>query len=180
MNILVIIPTLGYGGAERLLLTLLPKLKDKGMNIKVCTLSNPLDLALELEKVGISVVNLDLKHRWSVFEALIKLFREINKFKPNVIWGHLYFGILYSRFISIFFSQLKVVSVLHYNISTDQGLEYFVVHKDADVLHREQSEKLMLQLNEEEQVLAEEAALSTGHMLWNFLSGLCDKHDIKN
>ena len=78
-------------------------------------------------------------------------------------------------------AETKIKGLIdHYNISTDQGLEYFVVHKDADVLHREQSEKLMLQLNEEEQVLAEEAALSTGHMLWNFLSGLCDKHDIKN
>ena len=78
-------------------------------------------------------------------------------------------------------AETKIKGLIdHYNISTDQGLEYFVVHKDADVLHREQSEKLMLQLNEEEQVLAEEAALSTGHMLWSFLSGLCDKHDIKN
>jgi pyrroloquinoline-quinone synthase len=78
-------------------------------------------------------------------------------------------------------AETKIKGLIdHYNISTDQGLEYFVVHKDADVLHREQSEKLMLQLNKEEQVLAEEAALSTGHILWNFLSGLCDKHDIKN
>ena len=78
-------------------------------------------------------------------------------------------------------AEAKIKGLIdHYNISTDQGLEYFVVHKDADVLHREQSEKLMLQLNEEEQVLAEEAALSTGHMLWSFLSGLCDKHNIKN
>jgi pyrroloquinoline-quinone synthase len=78
-------------------------------------------------------------------------------------------------------AETKIKGLIdHYNISTDQGLEYFVVHKDADVLHREQSEKLMLQLNEEEQVLAEEAALSTGHMLWSFLSGLCDKHNIKN
>jgi pyrroloquinoline-quinone synthase len=78
-------------------------------------------------------------------------------------------------------AETKIKGLIdHYNISTDQGLEYFVVHKDADVLHREQSEKLMLQLNEEEQVLAEEAALSTVYMLWSFLSGLCDKHNIKN
>ena len=78
-------------------------------------------------------------------------------------------------------AETKIKGLIdHYNISTDQGLEYFVVHKDADVLHREQSERLMLQLNEEEQVLAKEAALSTVYMLWSFLSGLCDKHNIKN
>ncbi|SUZ78279.1 uncharacterized protein METZ01_LOCUS31133 [marine metagenome] len=78
-------------------------------------------------------------------------------------------------------AETKIKGLIdHYNISTNQGLEYFVVHKDADVLHREQSEQLMLQLNEEEQILAKEAALSTVHMLWSFLSGLCDKHNIKN
>ena len=78
-------------------------------------------------------------------------------------------------------AETKIKGLIdHYNISTNQGLEYFVVHKDADVLHREQSEQLMLQLNEEEQILANEAALSTVHMLWSFLSGRCDKHNIKN
>lgn len=127
MKILVLIPTLGYGGAERLLVTLLPKLKNRGIEIHVCTFSLPLDLAPELEKEGISVVNLKLKHRWSIFEALIKLYKEIKKFNPDIIWGHLYFGVLYSRLVSIFFSQLKVVSVLHYNISSDsikKGLWY--------------------------------------------------------
>ena len=33
---------------------------------------------------------------------------------------------------------------------------------------------------DEERILAEEAGMSTVKMLWAFLSGLCDKHDIKN
>lgn len=119
MKILILIPTLGYGGAERLLVTLLPKLKDKGIHMKVCTFSAPLDLAPELEKEGIQVINLELKHRWSIFEALIKLYKEIKQFNPDILWGHLYFGILYSRLVSIFFSQLTVVSVLHDSIIGD-------------------------------------------------------------
>ena len=67
----------------------------------------------------------------------------------------------------------------HYNVSSDVGLEYFVVHKDADVEHREQSAILMNQLSEEDRKLAEEAGMSTVKMLWGFLSGLCEKHDIK-
>ena len=127
MNILVIIPTLGYGGAERLIVTLLPKLMDRGSKIKVCTLNSPLNLASELEKEGISIVNLELKHRWSIVEALIKLYKEIKVFKPDIIWGHLYFGILYSRLVSIFFPNLKVISVLHDSIYGDyntSGLWY--------------------------------------------------------
>jgi len=67
----------------------------------------------------------------------------------------------------------------HYNVSSDAGLEYFVVHKDADVEHREQSAILMNQLSKEDRKLAEEAGMSTVKMLWGFLSGLCEKYDIK-
>ena len=67
----------------------------------------------------------------------------------------------------------------HYNVSSDKGLEYFVVHKDADVEHREQSAELMNKLSPEERKLAEEAGLSTVKMLWGFLSGLCEKHNIQ-
>ena len=67
----------------------------------------------------------------------------------------------------------------HYNVSTDAGLEYFVVHKDADIEHREQSAELMDKLSPEERKLAEEAGLSTVKMLWGFLSGLCEKHNIQ-
>ena len=68
----------------------------------------------------------------------------------------------------------------HYNVSSEKGLEYFVVHKDADVEHREQSAMLMNQLSDDDRKLAEEAGMSTAHMLWRFLSGLCEKYDIPN
>jgi len=67
----------------------------------------------------------------------------------------------------------------HYNVSTKEGLEYFVLHKDADVEHREQSAELMNKLSFEERKLAEEAGLSTVKVLWGFLSGLCEKHNIQ-
>ena len=67
----------------------------------------------------------------------------------------------------------------HYNVSSDEGLEYFVVHKDADVEHREQSAELMNKLSGEEKILAKEAGLSTVKVLWGFLSGLCEKHNIQ-
>ena len=67
----------------------------------------------------------------------------------------------------------------HYEVSSDEGLEYFVLHKDADVEHREQSAELMNKLSDEEKILAKEAGLSTVKVLWGFLSGLCEKHNIQ-
>ena len=66
----------------------------------------------------------------------------------------------------------------HYGVSSKEGLEFFEVHKAADVYHREACEKLLDDLSLEEQKKAEVSALSTAKYLWNFLSGIADKHNI--
>ena len=66
----------------------------------------------------------------------------------------------------------------HYGVSSKEGLEFFEVHKAADVYHREACEKLLDGLSEKEQMKAEKSALSTAKHLWNFLSGIAEKHNI--
>ena len=66
----------------------------------------------------------------------------------------------------------------HYGVSSKEGLEFFEVHKAADVHHREACEKLLDDLSPEEQKKAEASALSTAKYLWNFLSGIAEKHNI--
>ena len=65
-----------------------------------------------------------------------------------------------------------------YGVNSKEGLEFFEVHKKADVYHREECEKLLNGLSKEEQVAAEKAALSTAKYLWNFLSGIAIKHNL--
>ena len=67
----------------------------------------------------------------------------------------------------------------HYGVNSKEGLEFFEVHKAADVHHREACEKLLDSLTEEEQLKAEKAALSTAKYLWNFLSGMAVKHNLQ-
>ena len=67
----------------------------------------------------------------------------------------------------------------HYGVNSKVGLEFFEVHKAADVHHREACEKLLDSLTEEEQLKAEKAALSTAKYLWNFLSGMAVKHNLQ-
>tara|TARA_B100001029_G_C15018107_1_gene428726 strand:- start:226 stop:891 length:666 start_codon:yes stop_codon:yes gene_type:complete len=67
----------------------------------------------------------------------------------------------------------------HYGVNSKVGLEFFEVHKAADVHHREACEKLLDSLTEEEQLKAEKAALSTAKYLWNFLSGMAAKHNLQ-
>ena len=67
----------------------------------------------------------------------------------------------------------------HYGVSSKKGLEFFEVHKKADVYHREACEKLLDGLSKNEQEKAEKAALSTAKYLWNFLSGMAAKHNLQ-
>jgi len=67
----------------------------------------------------------------------------------------------------------------HYGVNSKEGLEFFEVHKKADVYHREECEKLLDALSKDEQGKAEKAALSTAKYLWNFLSGIAVKHNLQ-
>ena len=67
----------------------------------------------------------------------------------------------------------------YYGVSSKKGLEFFEAHKAADVLHRKACEKLLDGLSKKEQKKAEKAALSTAKFLWNFLSGMVDKHSLR-
>jgi len=66
----------------------------------------------------------------------------------------------------------------HYRVTSKEGLEFFEVHKAADVYHRQACEKLLDGLSKDEQEKAEKSALSTAKYLWNFLTGMAVKHNI--
>jgi pyrroloquinoline-quinone synthase len=66
-----------------------------------------------------------------------------------------------------------------YGVKSKEGLEFFEAHKSADVVHRAECEKLLDNLSEEEQIKAEEASILTARYLWNFLSGMISKHNLK-
>ena len=58
----------------------------------------------------------------------------------------------------------------HYGITDKKTLLFFLVHKSADVEHRQEIEKLLSRLPEEEQKPALKSAVDTAKSLWNFLT----------
>ena len=66
----------------------------------------------------------------------------------------------------------------YYGVNTKKGLEFFEVHKAADIHHRKECEKLLDSMSKSDQEKAEKAALSTAKYLWNFLTGMSDKHNL--
>jgi pyrroloquinoline-quinone synthase len=66
-----------------------------------------------------------------------------------------------------------------YGVKSQEGLEFFEAHKSADVVHRAECEKLLDSLSEEEKIKAEKASVLTARYLWNFLSGMSSKHNLR-
>lgn len=59
-----------------------------------------------------------------------------------------------------------------------QVLEFFQVHEKADIWHREQCQKLLNRMNKEDQAKAKYAAVEVAKALWNFLTGVAEKHGV--
>ena len=66
-----------------------------------------------------------------------------------------------------------------YGVNSKEGLEFFEAHKSADVVHRAECEKLLDSLSTKEQAKAEKASVLTARYLWNFLSGMTSKHNLR-
>lgn len=89
MKILHIIDTLGRGGAERLLVMVLPELARHGHNAAVAVRSAPYDLQPELEAAGLTVIRLPRRYKWNLFGTA----RDIANAMPDadILHAHLYF-----------------------------------------------------------------------------------------
>lgn len=87
-NIVFIIRSLHYGGAERQLVNLVKGLNKEKFNPTVLHFySGP--LKSELVEAKVSVISMEKKGRWEVFGFLLRLYRLIKNLKPDVIHGYL-------------------------------------------------------------------------------------------
>lgn len=89
MKILHIIESLGRGGAEHLLVMLMPELARLGHDVAVAVRGGPYDLQPELEAAGICVIQLPKRHKWNLLAGA----RDIAGAMPeaDILHAHLYF-----------------------------------------------------------------------------------------
>lgn len=85
------------GGAEQLLVDLLPEMRRRGVDVEVAALFHCADdLGTELQRAGVIVHRLDLAGPFSLIDATWKLRGLVRKRNFNVFWGHLYYGNFYA------------------------------------------------------------------------------------
>ncbi len=63
----------------------------------------------------------------------------------------------------------------HYGVSDDRSLEFFEVHRVADVYHSEACERQLNSLSEKDQEKALNAAIEASDALWGFLTGIDER-----
>ena len=66
-----------------------------------------------------------------------------------------------------------------YGVTDDRTVEFFAVHHEMDVYHRQDCEKMLDALPEADKEKAVTAARETAEALWNFLSGVHMAHQEK-
>ncbi|ATI44035.1 hypothetical protein CBW24_17995 (plasmid) [Pacificitalea manganoxidans] len=94
MKLLHVIETLNTGGAERLLVTMLPELASQGMEVHVAVMRPPMPLKPELEAAGIRVHVLPRRGKWHVMRQARDLARLAQSLQAEIVHAHLYFPIL--------------------------------------------------------------------------------------
>lgn len=64
----------------------------------------------------------------------------------------------------------------HYGVNTQEGLQFFTVHQQADEWHTQECEDLLNLLSDEEKLQAEIGAEKAAQLLWQFLDGMMLVH----
>jgi glycosyltransferase involved in cell wall biosynthesis len=97
MRILNIIESLGRGGAEQVLLNVLPELQARGHDCEVAALWGPYSLQDDLEARGVRVHRLhgDYSERWNLGRGVGRVVRLARRRRCDVLHSHLLFPDLY-------------------------------------------------------------------------------------
>jgi glycosyltransferase involved in cell wall biosynthesis len=113
INLVIIIPTLNSGGAEKMAVDLASHLEIVKVKLKIICLfpntSSPFNLLAE--KRGIEVEYLDKKKGFSLF-TIVRLYKLLNKIKPDVVHTHLNASI-YAMFWKVIHKKCKWVHTIH-------------------------------------------------------------------
>ena len=102
------------GGAEQLMVGLLPELRKHGYEVEIAILFQcPDNLIGDFEERGVRTHDLGLQRRWRILHNMRALHGVARSGQFRIFWGHLYFGNLYARLLALTTYSGKSVVTLH-------------------------------------------------------------------
>lgn len=115
-RLLYIITSLGYGGAERLLLSYIRDLDKNKYEFYVCSLrEKPDELQEEVSKYA-TMINLKIRNRFNPF-VIIRLIQLYKKIKPNIIHTHLFQPRFYGTIAFLFYRRAIIITQKHNSVT---------------------------------------------------------------
>lgn len=112
-RLLLLITSLGRGGAERQIVDLTTRYRRRGWAVAVVSMMTPWDHVEELVAAGAEVVSLDMQRARPTPGAFLRYVRFVRKWRPDVIHSHMVHANLLARIGRIFDWSVPVVCTAH-------------------------------------------------------------------
>jgi glycosyltransferase involved in cell wall biosynthesis len=117
LKVLHVIESLGRGGAEQLLVTLLPELARQGCAVAVAVRGGAMDLAPALAEAGVAVRRLPPRHRWSLLADARDIAAAAAAEQADVIHAHLYFPAVCTALVRLLRLHAAATCVTFHNLA---------------------------------------------------------------
>jgi len=108
-----VITGMDTGGAETQVVSLLLELKRRGHDVRLISLTPPVDLTLPLINHEIPVISLEMTTKLSLPLAAIKLVKCIKAHSPDIVHGHMFHANILVRLIRPFIGNTPLICTAH-------------------------------------------------------------------
>lgn len=135
MNIIKVISSLTYGGAETQIINLSKELVNQGHSVTIITTNNYAPRAAELDNTDVDLLCLN-KRRKLDFTLILELRKQFKKIKPDIIHAYLYDAEFFSRLAAIGLNIPLINSERNdaYKLNTNQKVGHFLTRHLVDAV----------------------------------------------
>lgn len=122
MRILLVIDSLGLGGAENVVVNLADELTRRNHIVKIVHLADSIDVKPQQDNIELISLNIKLNSRrkTDIIKTYFKFRKIVKSFKPDVVHSHLFRANLLSRLLKLSYPSLKVICTEHSTKITDK------------------------------------------------------------
>lgn len=130
MKILLVINSLGIGGAESVVINLADEFSQMGHDVKIAYLSDT--LLIKPHNPNIELISLRTNTNKQVLQTYFRLKKVVNTFKPDVVHSHLFKANILSRLLRLSRNAPRIICTEH-STKVD-SLRHIITYRLTDTL----------------------------------------------
>jgi glycosyltransferase involved in cell wall biosynthesis len=113
MRLLFLSTTMGMGGADQQLLTMVEALRARGHEVMIVSLTPLGPMGLEARQLGIATESLGMRRGVADPRGLVRLARRVRSWRPDVLHSHMVHANLLARAVRLIAPVPALVSTIH-------------------------------------------------------------------